>query len=723
MTAADLLARIRSADPPPFALIHRPDADRRGTLEVLVGEVGEYKSLADLPLPQLDEHTPGPRHDLLALVPYRQIAERGFECVDDGTPLLALRVTEHAEIPLAEALGEFEDVPVELSDERFDIDDATYAATVRAVLENEIGRGLGANFVLKRSYTARIARYGPRVALTLFGRLLTQETGAYWTFLVHTGHGTLLGASPERHVGLDAGRVTMNPISGTYRYPPGGPELQGVLDFLDDPKEIDELYMVVDEELKMMSLVCEDGGRITGPRLKQMARLAHTEYFLEGRSGRDPREILRGTLFAPTVTGSPLESACQVIRAYEPEGRGYYAGAAALFGRDADGGAALDSAILIRTAQISPEGELRLGVGATLVRHSTPESEVAETRAKAAGLLGALRPAGPAAALRPVMSVPVPPARPAAPIGSTRPAVPAGSTRPVTPAAPVTSTRPPIPARPPAAPIPPIPAVQPAASIPPVRPGLAADPRVGAALSRRNERISKFWLAPQAVRRCPLPGLEGLRVLVVDAEDTFTGMLGDELSAMGLAITVRRFDEPYSLDGPDRPDFTVLGPGPGDPQQVADVKIRHLYDAADRLLRERRPFLAVCLSHQVLCRRLGLELFRLPVPSQGLQREIEFFDGPERVGFYNSFAARSFADLFQVDGTGGVRVSRDPRTGEVHGLLGPHFASTQFHGESVLTLDGPRILGGLVARVLRASAAEAPCAAARPRDTFSDPSR
>lgn len=706
MTAADLLARIRNADPPPFALIHRPDSERRSTLEVLVGEIGEYKSLADLPLPQLDEPSAGPRHDLLALVPYRQIAERGFECVDDGTPLLALRVTEHAEIPLEDALGWFGDVPVQLSDERFDIDDAAYAATVRAVLENEIGRGLGANFVIKRSYTARIADYGPQVALTLFGRLLTQETGAYWTFLVHTGHGTLLGASPERHVGLDAGRVRMNPISGTYRYPPGGPELEGVLDFLEDPKEIDELYMVVDEELKMMSLVCEDGAQITGPRLKQMARLAHTEYFLEGRSGRDPREILRGTLFAPTVTGSPLESACQVIRAYEPEGRGYYAGAAALFGQDADGAAALDSAILIRTAQISPEGELRLGVGATLVRHSTPESEVAETRAKAAGLLGALRPSGaaaplPAAAPRPLTTAAVPPARPAAPVGSTRPAVLPASTRPVTPVVPVM-------------PVAPATSSRPSVPIPSARPGLAADPRVGAALQRRNERISKFWLAPQAVRRCPLPGLEGLRVLVVDAEDTFTGMLGDQLSAMGLEITVRRFDEPYSLDGPDRPDFTVLGPGPGDPQRVADTKIRHLYDAADRLLGERRPFLAVCLSHQVLCRRLGLELFRLPVPSQGLQREIEFFDGPERVGFYNSFAARGIADLFHAEGTGEVRVSRDPRTGEVHGLLGPHFASTQFHGESVLTLDGPRILGGLVARVLRASAGATPSAVPAP---------
>jgi phenazine biosynthesis protein phzE len=625
-----LFDQVLSADPPPFALIHR-----RGRLEVLVGEVGEYPKLADLPL---SAHTGAARQDLLALVPYRQIAERGFECVDDNTPLLALKVTAQDFVPVAEARARIEDVPAELSAEGFDIDDESYAAIVRAVLENEIGRGLGANFVIKRTYEARIADYGPRVALSLFMRLLAQETGAYWTFLVHTDRGTLIGASPERHVGLEAGVASMNPISGTYRYPAAGPDLEGMLEFLSDPKEIDELYMVVDEELKMMSLVCDGGGQVTGPRLKEMAKLAHTEYFIEGRSSLDPRELLRGTLFAPTVTGSPLESACQVIRKYEPEGRGYYAGALALFGRDGDGLATLDSAILIRSAQITPQGALRLGVGATLVRHSSPEREVAETAAKAAGLLAALR---------------------------------------TTPTS--------------------------AAAAKPCVTGFARHPRVAATLDNRNDSISGFWLAPACSRRRAVPGLEGLRVLVVDAEDTFTGMLGDELAAMGPRITVRRFDECLPTDTADF-DFPVLGPGPGDPRETAHPKIRHLDDTAELLLRTRRPFLAVCLSHQVLSRRLGLELVRLPVPNQGLQREIEFFDGPERVGFYNSFAAHSPADGFRAPGVGPVVVSRDAATGEVHGLLGPHFASTQFHAESLLTLEGPQILGGLLLRALTGAA-------------------
>lgn len=148
--------------------------------------------------------------------------------------------------------------------------------------------------------------------------------------------------------------------------------------------------MVVDEELKMMCTVGDMGGVVVGPRLKEMAHLAHTEYELRGRSSLDVREVLRETMFAATVTGSPVQNACRVIERYESGGRGYYAGALALLRREPGGAQTLDSPILIRTAEISADGELRVPVGATLVRHSDPEGEVAETHAKAAGVLTAL---------------------------------------------------------------------------------------------------------------------------------------------------------------------------------------------------------------------------------------------------------------------------------------------------------------------------------------------
>ncbi|MEV0319443.1 anthranilate synthase family protein [Streptomyces sp. NPDC050658] len=620
-----LLARILDGSTEAFALLHRPEPAGDDTLELLTGDITRVETLADLELPEAVGG--GARHELLALVPYRQLAERGFAAPDDGEPLLAMRIREQAALPLRENLGLFPNDPVKVAEGHFDVDDDAYAETVRRVVADEIGSGEGANFVMKRSFVAQLPGFDVSAALSFFRRLVERESAAYWTFLIHTGERTFVGATPERHISVHDGRAVMNPISGTYRYPASGPELDGVLGFLADTKEADELYMVVDEELKMMGRICPDGGRVVGPYLKEMARLAHTEYFIEGRTGRDVRDILRETLFAPTVTGSPLESAARVISRYEPAGRGYYSGVAALIGRDAAGGRTLDSSILIRTADIDKDGVMRIGVGATLVRHSDPASEVQETRAKAAGLLAAL-----------------------------------GDPEP---------TR------------------------------FGAHPAVREALDARNDDIAPFWLKDAALTGGFTGPLAGRSVLVVDAEDTFTEMIAHQIRSLGCQVTVRRFDEPYDFDAYD---LVVMGPGPGDPQHVAHPKIAHLRSAVAQLLDQRRPFLAVCLSHQVLSTLLGLDLARRPVPNQGARHEIDLFGTRRRVGFYNTFAARCDADSFTHPVYGRVDVSRDPATGEVHALRAAGFASMQFHAESVLTVDGPGIIGSLLQEVSGACA-------------------
>src|SRR5262249_41387723 len=152
------------------------------------------------------------RADVLVLVPHRQIAERGFACVDDGSPLVALSVTGRAVLPAVAALERITCVPTPLVGGRVDVDDAAYADTVRRIVAAEIGTGAGWNFVIRRSYLASIAGYGMNSALTFFRRLCEQESGAYWTFLVHTGTRTFVGATPERHVSLHGGVAAMNPI-------------------------------------------------------------------------------------------------------------------------------------------------------------------------------------------------------------------------------------------------------------------------------------------------------------------------------------------------------------------------------------------------------------------------------------------------------------------------------------------------------------------------------
>ncbi|MFD3869495.1 anthranilate synthase family protein [Streptomyces sp. NPDC058623] len=632
---AAILDAVTGPNPPPFALLHRPETLGAGSVQVLVGEVSEHRTLADIPLPEPGE--PGAARDVLVLTPYRQLVELGFACMDDGAPLLALTPSDQAVLSLETVLSRLPDVPIRCSEGGFEQDDVEYAEIVRRITAEEITRGAGSNFVIKRSFVTEIGAYTSRTALTLFRRLLEHESGAYWTFLVHTGGRTLVGASPERHVSVDGGTAVMNPVSGTYRYPPSGPQVDGVLDFLADTKETDELYMVVDEELKMMCRVCPDEVRVTGPHLKEMARLAHTEYYIEGTTAADPREILRRTMFAPTVTGSPLENACRVIVKYETRGRGYYSGVLSLIGRE-DGRPTMDSAVVIRTADIDARGRVRIDVGATLVRHSDPASEAAETRAKAAGLLAAL--------------------------GVVEREGPSESPADVSAAAGSAARR-----------------------------SLNDEPRVRAALRKRNDHLAAFWLAQEETAPACEPVLDGWRALVVDAEDTFTEMITRQLRSLGLRVEVCRFDEPYS---PAEHDLVVLGPGPGDPRDAQDARMARLRDTVEELLARRQPFLAVCLSHQVLSTRLGLEVVRLDPPNQGVRREIDLFGVRQRVGLYNTFAAHGRDAVIDVPGVGRVEVGRDTSTGEVHALRGPFFASIQFHAESLLTENGPDIFAGLL---------------------------
>ncbi|UOB13476.1 anthranilate synthase family protein [Streptomyces sp. HP-A2021] len=610
-------------EPRPFALLRRrtPGHDH-DLIEVLIGPVTTYDRLADLP----DEG--------LALVPFRQIRERGFDVRDDSTPLSVLTPAESHAVPLADALEQLPAHDVRVEGGGFDVGDEEYAEIVGRVLREEIGRGEGANFVIRRTYEGEIPGFGRADALALFRRLLEGERGAYWTFVVHTGDRTLVGASPEVHVRMSGGTVVMNPISGTYRYPAEGPTPEHLLDFLADGKEIEELSMVVDEELKMMCTVGDMGGVVVGPRLKEMAHLAHTEYELRGKSSLDAREVLKETMFAATVTGSPVQNACRVIERHEVGGRGYYAGALALLGRDSGGAQTLDSPILIRTADIDAGGRLRVPVGATLVRGSDPAGEVAETHAKAAGVLTAL---------------------------GVRPGRPREES---------------------------------------VRPRLAEDPRVQDALDGRRASLAPFWLRMQE----PSGELAG-HALVVDGEDTFTAMLAHVLRSGGLEVTVRRYDEDglregvLAHEGP-----VVLGPGPGDPSDLTDPKMRLLRSLTAEVIREHpHGVLGVCLGHELIAAELGLEIVRKDVPYQGAQTTIDLFGRPETVGFYNSFVARCDEGAGQELAAHGVEVSRSAN-GEVHALRGPGFAGLQFHPESVLTLNGARVVRDLVGQLRGTSA-------------------
>ena len=614
-----------------WAIIRRSTrAGDRDTVGLVGGRRSVVESLLDVPL---EQGVPDEGHiaDRLLAIPFRQVRERGFEAHDDGTPLVVVEVDSEQEFTVAEVIEAIDDTGVVLADRGgFDTGDEEYGKLVEAVITDEIGQGEGANLVIGRHYRATVADWGHDKALTVFKRLLERERGAYWTFLFFTGDRYLIGASPERHVTVHGGDVRMNPISGTFRL--AGPvddqrDLKPrLLDFLHDEKEIYELFMVVDEELKMMCDICTEGGQVLGPFLKPMSHLIHTEYLLAGRTTRDPREVLRDTMYAATVTGSPVENACRLIKQYETQGRGYYGAALAILGRDGDGEPVIDSPIVIRTADVDLEGRLTVTAGATLVRDSDPAYEVAETHAKAGGILSAFGL--------------VPPA--------------------------------------------PTPSVNVAE--------LVNDEDVLLALNARNRRLSSFWLTDQAGTP-PDPRLRGKHVVVLDGEDDFVKMLRHLLGVLGMTSSVIRHDQyDAGRDEPvlDAADLVIVGPGPGDPRDD-EPKMRVLGSVVDRLLEREQPFLAVCLGHQVLCERIGLELGFKDIVFQGTQSPVSIDGRTERVGFYNTFVARAPGALPE-----GVVVETDPGSGDIHLVRGPHFRGIQFHAESILTEHGYDLVHDLV---------------------------
>jgi phenazine biosynthesis protein phzE len=612
MNGPDLLGDVTAARAYALVRLHGDDH-----VTLLRGRPEVHERLADVPL---DGGRPeGRTVDRLVCMPFAQIRERGFAAHGDDARLVSIEVDEQHRVSVDELLAQLPDAPIATTGEHgFDIDDEAYAGIVRRIIDDEIGNGEGANLVIARNYTATIADWDHAKALTVFRRLLERERGAYWTFVVFTGDRFLIGASPERHVSVQGGEVRMNPISGTFRVGRIGDPSERkarLLEFLADEKEIYELFMVVDEELKMMCDICSEGGQILGPYLKPMTHLIHTEYILAGRTHRDVRDVLRSSMYAATVTGSPVENACRVIAEYEQQGRGYYGAVMALIGRDDEGSPTVDAPIILRTADVSPDGALRVTAGATLVRDSEPAYEVAETHAKAGGILTAFG------------LVPAP----SAPSGEIA--------------------------------------------------DLARDEDVLVALGKRNQRLSRFWFNDQS-DATHSSALAGRHVVVVDGEDDFVKMLRHVLAMLGMTSeTVRHHD--YRTGAFDAADLVIVGPGPGDPRDVDDAKISAVRRAVDDLLAGEKPFLAVCLGHQVLCGALGLELAYKDIVFQGTQTKVDLLGRQENVGFYNTFVAK-----LPADARDDLLVEADAKTGDVHLVAGPGFRGIQFHAESILTENG-----------------------------------
>lgn len=179
-------------------------------------------------------------------------------------------------------------------------------------------------------------------------------------------------------------------------------------------------------------------------------------------------------------------------------------------------------------------------------------------------------------------------------------------------------------------------------------------------------------------------------ILVVDHYDSFVYNLVQLVEDAGHTARVVRSDAQSAQALADsRPDGVILSPGPGRPEQAGCMI--DLLEALD----PSTPLLGVCLGHQALGAALGARVERA-LPVHGKASPIHhhgqgIFEGlpvPFDGGRYHSLVV--LPEGLPKD----LEVTATTEDGLVMGLQHRRFPrfGVQFHPESILTPNGPRVV-------------------------------
>ena len=185
-------------------------------------------------------------------------------------------------------------------------------------------------------------------------------------------------------------------------------------------------------------------------------------------------------------------------------------------------------------------------------------------------------------------------------------------------------------------------------------------------------------------------------LLVIDNYDSFTYNLVQYFGELGAETVVRRNDA-IDLAGIEKlaPAGIVISPGPCTPNEAGislDV-VRHF---AGHI-----PLLGVCLGHQSIGQVFGGNVIRAPRLMHGKTSMIHHDGRGLFAGLSNPFVATRYHSLIVERETlpAVLEVSAWTEEGEIMGLRHRELAvdGVQFHPESILTLEGKRLLGNFLA--------------------------
>lgn len=185
------------------------------------------------------------------------------------------------------------------------------------------------------------------------------------------------------------------------------------------------------------------------------------------------------------------------------------------------------------------------------------------------------------------------------------------------------------------------------------------------------------------------------RLLLIDNYDSFTYNLVQAFMVLGADVLVHRNDQ-ITIDEARalKPTHLCISPGPGTPYD-AGVSMQMIEAFAGEI-----PVLGVCLGHQSLVEVFGGKVVRANRLMHGKTSTVTH-DGrgilkdmpqPFEAGRYHSLIAQPEA-LPDV-----LEVTARTQEGEIMGVRHKTLAveGVQFHPESVLTPQGPVLMGGFL---------------------------
>jgi anthranilate synthase component 2 len=186
-----------------------------------------------------------------------------------------------------------------------------------------------------------------------------------------------------------------------------------------------------------------------------------------------------------------------------------------------------------------------------------------------------------------------------------------------------------------------------------------------------------------------------VRVLLIDNYDSFTYNLVQELGELGADPVVFRNDA-IDVAGIRQigPDALIISPGPGRPED-GGISMDVVAELAGEL-----PILGVCLGHQCIGQAYGGRVVQAPELMHGKTSQIFHTGTGVFADLPNPFEATRYHSLV-VDRASlpdVLEVTAETADGTVMGVRHRDVAveGVQFHPESILTPNGPRLLGNFL---------------------------